>query len=112
MLQDLVTNLERNHELIENTLSFFSSIERTQEIVLHAMEKKLPYADSMNIHFHVARRRGVVLFIMNRDGYEALKNTGFDILSNETLKNEIVYLFELIYRDLERTTDWALDVGE
>ena len=112
VLSDLVTNLERNHDLIENTLTFFNSIERSKDIVMNAMENKLPYSDSLNIHFHVARRRGVVLFIMNRDGYEALKNTGFDILSNESLKNEIIYLFEVIYRDLDRTTEWALDVGE
>lgn len=40
-------------------------------------------------------------------GYESLKNNGFSIIKNSTLKNEILKLFEEANADLERKMEWG-----
>jgi len=39
-------------------------------------------------------------------GYEELKNVGFDIIRNETLKNEILKLFEVTYSSKIQKLKW------
>ena len=112
VLKDLEGTIERNNELMKNMLSLLDRIDDSKEIVLHALENRLPYSDSMNVHFHHSRRRGVATFNLNKDGYESFKNTGFHIITNEALKDEIVYLFEVAIPDAENMAAWVREVGQ
>jgi hypothetical protein len=90
--ENLDLNVERlNKEIERKYRSDFSS-----QVILNAIENKLPYQDSLAKHF------GWALSFedpgpLSRSGYETYKNLGTDILRNKMLKKEIVYLFEDTY---------------
>jgi hypothetical protein len=80
-----------NTEIGRKYKSDFSS-----QVILDAIENKLPYQDSLARHF------GWALSFedpgpLSKAGYESFKNLGTDILRNKSLKKEIIYLFEDTY---------------
>ena len=97
VLRDLQINLESNVQFLKENIDLFAFRSNSSRIVLNVMEKKLPYHDSLSTHFfHAARGFGgaeALSFV----GFEGLRNTGFDIITNKTLKNEILLLFESTY---------------
>ena len=58
-------------------------------------------------HFHHARVRGAIHYVFNRAGYEAFKNAGFDIISEDSLKNELLNLFEVTYPSVQKILNWV-----
>lgn len=44
---------------------------------------------------------------LSTSGYEALKNNGFDLLTNLELKKEVINLFENTYSNLEKEQTWG-----
>ncbi len=98
--REILIGLQENLELNVNKLN--EEIERkhrsdfSSQVILNAIEKKLPYHDTMSWHFGWAlswEDPGP----LSRAGYESFKNIGTDILRNKDLKKEIVYLFEDTY---------------
>ncbi len=53
----------------------------------------------MNIHFQNARKPGTNLSL-SAAGYEGLKNAGYNIITSDILRNNIVELFELTQKHL------------
>ena len=50
-------------------------------------------------------RSGSYLLKLNTNGYESLKNIGFEILSSKVLKKEILSLFEISYPSYVQETE-------
>ncbi|WP_445382972.1 DUF6090 family protein [Robiginitalea sp. IMCC43444] len=111
ILKQLVKNLETIESGFKQTLQYNDKLSKSSVIVLDVLKNRLPYYDSLSYHFDRAKNRGTALLTIPKPGYESLKNTGFDIIVNEELKNAIIELFEVDYPILETsTTDAGFDV--
>ena len=71
VLQDILTNLERNNALIQESLLLVEGFDRSSDIVLAALRNKSPYSDSLTKHFfplveRVAYSSLLVRRVMNR----------------------------------------------
>ncbi len=44
---------------------------------------------------------GAMQGALTEDGYESFKNAGFELVRSETLKKKIIYVFEVIYQNLD-----------
>lgn len=107
VLEDIKDNIERNDELIRNAIEVINEINRATDKVKNIIENKSPYTDTIGIQIYQALRIGTFLFKLNFDGYESLKSTGFNIVQNEELKDEILGLFEVRYGYVMTTREFA-----
>ena len=72
---------------------------RSSDIIISILQNKHEYSDSLNNHFQNARKPGTNLSLSSA-GYEGLKNVGFDIITSDELRNNVVELFEVTQKGL------------
>lgn len=96
ILTALAVNLETNFQAIESDIKSLHNHRASAIIISKILDSKLPYADSLDVHFHQARVGKSALFLSN-SGYEQYKNAGFQIIRNSLVKNEVLKLFEVTY---------------
>jgi hypothetical protein len=99
ILEDLVENLQLNENaLAKFTQEGFKRDSLSSEIIIYRLEHNLPYHDSLDLHFAYALNTSSEGTILSYVGYESLRNVGFDIIQDKTLKMEVMRLFELTYK--------------
>ena len=96
ILRSLAKNLEINVQTFKANIETLYDYNNSSAIVLKTLDEKLPYTETLNIHFHKARVSKDERFI-SQTGYEQFKNTGFNIVGNDRLKDEVIELFESTY---------------
>ena len=101
VLLDLAANLSRNISLANEAILSIEKINNSGKIAIMSIQQKWPYADSLSYHYGQMLRSGSYIFTINKDGYESFKNIGFEILTNKELRNEIIALFEVSFREYE-----------
>ena len=101
VLNDILTNLEQNNNLIHKSLAMLEGFDNSSDIVLEALSQKRSYSDTLAKHFFAATRSGGLLFPLSSAGYESLKNEGFNIIRSDSLKDQIMDLFIKTAYDLE-----------
>lgn len=104
VLVEVASTLERNCHLLTDYIEDIAKYNSSTDTILLALENRLPYSDTYSYHFHTARVDLPINFVSNA-GYEELKNAGFDILLNDSLKNEIVNIFETTYPRMREILD-------
>ena len=107
VLEDIINNLNRNNELIRNSLMTIKEIDNSSDIVISVIRNKKSYSDTLSSHFFESTRSGGLLFPLSTEGYESLKNTGFDIIQSGSLKNKILELFEISYKRIKEKAQWT-----
>lgn len=78
---DLKSNINNSQKTIESI-----------DLLLNHFENKLPYNDSLNIHF--TRSSLFTNLITNSSVYEKLTSIGLDVISNDSLQKSIVRYYE------------------
>lgn len=107
VLHDIRDNIIRNNELIQDAINSIDSINISTNVIRdYLMSDDHPSSDFYN-HIGQALRSGTFLFRLNSDGYESLKSTGFAILGNENLKDQILNLFEVTYGEVLTDLNFA-----
>ena len=101
VLRSLAHNLESNRDHFSDLVSFAVTSNKSMDAVEYAFETLAMFEDSLSFHFNRLRLPYYNLNI-SRAGYETFKNAGFDIVQSESLRNEIIDLFEQNYVSLER----------
>jgi hypothetical protein len=99
VLTELLTSLDHNYDRMIFDSINRSNWNRSSDIVIHSLEQGIAYSDTMNTHFQDARKPGTNLSL-SYAGYESLKNVGYNIITSDTLRKNIVELFELTYKTL------------
>ena len=99
VLTELLTSLEQNYNRMISDSIKRSHWNRSSDIVITILERGMAYSDTMNKHFQDARKPGTNLSL-SFAGYEGLKNVGYNIISSDTLRKNIVELFELTHKTL------------
>ena len=109
VLEDIMNNLNRNNELIRNSLMTIYEIDKSSDIVISVIRNKEPYSDTLDLHFFESTRSGGLLFPLSTEGYESLKNAGFDIIRSDSMKDEILELFEISYKRIKEKGQWTTE---
>jgi len=99
VLTELLTSLEHNYNRMIFDSINRSNWKKSSEVIINHLEKKGKYSDTLNKHFQDARKPGTNLSL-SYAGYEGLKNVGYNIITSDTLRKNIIELFELTYKDL------------
>jgi len=99
VLTELLSALENNYNSMVSDSIYRASWNTSSDIVINFIKNDLPYSDSLNIHFQHARKPGTNLSL-SYAGYEGLKNVGFGIITSDSLRKNIVELFELSHKAL------------
>ncbi len=107
VLEDIEANIERNHQLIKDAIKTIDRINYSTGILNQAIKANTPFSDTLNYHIDQGSRSGTFLFKLNLDGYESLQSTGFNIIQNEMLKDEVLSLFEVTYGYVQTTLQFA-----
>jgi len=107
VLEDIMNNLNRNNELIQNSLVKINKIDKSSDIVISVIRSKKPYSDTLDLHFFESTRSGGLLFPLSSEGYESIKNAGFDIIRSDSMKDKILELFEISYKRIKEKTQWT-----
>ncbi len=109
VLEDIISNLNRNNELIRNSLMTIKEIDNSSDIVISVIRNKKSYADTLDSHFFESTRSGGLLFPLSIEGYESLKNAGFDIIQSRSIKDKILELFEISYKRIKEKAQWTTE---
>jgi len=110
VLIQLAKNLNVNSKQLDNWIKYNQNASFAGDVVIAHFQNELSYHDSLAVYFW----RAMLNWNENLStvGYEALKNTGFDILKNDVLQEEILDLFEVYYESYHESMRWGdEDVG-
>ena len=99
VLIELLTSLEHNYDRMISDSINRSNWNTSSDIVINSLEQGSAYSDTMNKHFQDARKPGTNLSL-SYAGYEGLKNVGYNIITSDTLRKNIIELFELTHKTL------------
>ena len=96
ILKEIIANLEKNNETVNERLFWIQKFKASGQIISDALEGKIPYSDSLHQHFLNARFSGIgdLDGLFSTAGYTALELAGYDILKSDTIKLEIIEMFE------------------
>ncbi len=106
LLENLIENLEQNCDQLESRIKSIAYFRKIGNIFISALENNLSYQDSMEEHFHGALMNTSHLKLSSVS-YEVIKNTGFEIVRNETLKKEMMKYFEEIQPRFHVELSWG-----
>ncbi len=99
VLTELLSSLKNNYNIMISDSIYRSTWNKSSDIIINFFDSDLPYSDTLNIHFQHARKPGTNLSL-SYAGYEGLKNVGYDIITSDSLRKNIVELFELSHKVL------------
>jgi hypothetical protein len=111
-LKEIRNNLKSDLPDINFNIEFNESRLRSNEIVLQYLNREIDYSDSLKFHF------GNLIFttrtLPNISAYESLKSRGLEIITNDTLRQNITSLYSFLYHnviDFEKQDDNSFQYG-
>ena len=87
ILKDIETSMEGNFFQIEMCLRGNKKAISSADLILKHLDEKLPYNDSLDFHFSRALEWCSPVF--NNAGYESLKMYGTNLVTNESIREEL-----------------------
>jgi len=91
LLKELRSDLIQNVADIKENLTFFTITKTANETIIYHIENNLSYHDSLNYHF--GNLYPYITFNPNQTTYGSLKQMGFDVISNDSLRISISDLY-------------------
>jgi len=92
----IAKNLQSNVVLLENKIKFMNFVNSSADIILNLKGEMKVYNDTLDKHIFSSMSL-VANFYFPNQGFEALKAQGVRIIEDETLRSEIVILFDETY---------------
>jgi hypothetical protein len=92
-LNDVRYNLGAEQENIEST-----------RIVMDYLTSDRPYHDSLDLHF--ARISEGTIFVANTSAFESLESIGISLISNDSLRQRITFLYSAMYTFVRKLEDF------
>ncbi len=112
MLENLVQNLEQNSDKMKSHIKSINFYRKSGAVVLAAIENKLIDQDALEDQFHKALMNTSSIGL-SETGYTVIKNNGFKVIRNQTLKNELMAFFEDTQSHLLGDLSWGtIDIAD
>lgn len=101
ILQEVLTNLRKDS--IDNAINaqWYERVERSAKIINETLDKKIPWHDSLANHYGNMYTHGISTY--NTSAFENLKATGFDLISNDSIRIALTNLYGISYKLVEKT---------
>lgn len=97
-LSEMRGNLKFDLKDIKFNINFNEIRLRSNQIVLQYLNKEIPYSDTLEVHFSnlfLSTRT-----LPNNSTYETVKSRGLDIISNDSLRQQITTLYDFYFKNL------------
>lgn len=105
LLEELQSNLEENQKILKLMIAANESSIVSYELVISHIGERKPYSDELAQHF--ARLDNWASPYLTSSAYETLRGRGLDLISDRSLRRQIVNLFEVNYVILADDVDRA-----
>jgi len=92
LLKELRSNLESNIEILERTLMTETEYLAYNEMILEYLDSRRPYDEALDQAFGVYFWTVTTNPVMG--GYEFLKSKGIDLISSDSLRRKISFIFD------------------
>ena len=92
LLKELRSNLESNIEILERTLMTETEYLAYNEMILEYLDSRRPYDEALDQAFGVYFLTVTTNPVMG--GYEFLKSKGIDLISSDSLRRKISFIFD------------------
>ena len=99
MLREIKVGLESDLEDIELNLSIQRGVLKSQDIIIDWLESDQPYDDSLSIHF--GRSNSTSVFLSNEGAYETLKQLGIRLITNDSLRDQILKVYDVDFQNYQ-----------
>jgi hypothetical protein len=100
ILKEMKETLQKNCDNLSDELNVLIHRNEQANTLLIILSENLPYDKSVERMIHLARIG--TRFSLSYSGYEELKNAGYNTLSSDSLKSEIIDLFEFTYPEMQK----------
>jgi len=106
IITELIENMEFNHNNFEDFINGGQGYDRASDYVISILNKERVYSDTLDnvLNLAIQRRGG---FSYSKIGYESLKNIGFDIILNDSLRKSIITIYEEVYPKMMNSFKWG-----
>lgn len=101
LLTEMKSNLQSDLLDLEYNIRGNKARRFSNQVILTALQEKRPFHDSLRSHF--GNIFGNFQLSENTASWENLKSVGLDLISNDSLRNRISYLYSTRYVYLENT---------
>jgi hypothetical protein len=108
ILKELLVNFRADSIDHTGNMDWYGNASNSAKIVVQSLESKKPWNDTMRLHYGWIFMKG--LANLNTSAYENLKTQGFDLISNDTIRNAITHLYTNQYdRLLKYEKEMSMD---
>ena len=109
ILLEIKKGLNKDLSDITYNIEWHESVLRSQDIVVKWLSSNEPHVDSLNVHFSILSAFSVFL---SREGpYENLKQVGYSLISNDSLRSQIMNVYEYDYPYYKAQTSTYRDLA-
>ena len=98
LLSEVKNGLEYDLDQLKKAIDFHRSSLKSQDIIVDWVDGKIDYNDSLGVHFLNTVVNENLKF--KEAPYETLQQIGLKIIKNDSLRNQISNLYDLVYQDL------------
>jgi hypothetical protein len=106
-LKDIKAAFESDRGDLDLNVRLYNSVITSCDTIVALLDNKLLYKQKMNRHF--SRAYMGVVFLNNVGPYETLKSRGLETISNDTIRNKVIRIYEYDYKFLLKIESQLLD---
>lgn len=110
ILKEISNSLKRDLYDLENNVYAYGMSEHSIEIVKEWLDGNNTPNDSLNLYYQIMLRNYTP--IINRSAYESLKSTNIKIISNDSLRLDIISMYDYYYRMVEKLEDEIFEMQD
>ena len=106
MLGELLANLKSDLDDVNSNIDIQTSSLVSAQITLDFIDGDGPWHDSLSTHF--GNLSDATIFYENISSYESLKSLGIDLISNDSIRQQITHLYAVSYELMATLEERAL----
>jgi len=106
MLGELLVNLKSDLDDVNSNIDIQTSSLASAQITLDFIDGDGPWHDSLSTHF--GNLSDATIFYENISSYESLKSLGIDLISNDSIRQQITHLYAVSYELMATLEERAL----
>jgi hypothetical protein len=103
ILKELLVNLRADSFDHEENMRWYMDTYKSAELVVKALEARSPWHDSMSVHYGNLFTHGILT--VNTSAYDNLKSSGFDLISNDSIRIALTNLHGISYELLRKSEE-------